>query len=298
MLSSEIYFDLLWYVTTCTGYNYTEGPFLIRCVINNKTFYWRVNDFYSVKAEQCDVDEATEFYLKPRSHPDHLSEFYVIYYDSQNKKHADPFMPHYLQRSVTAFENRISSSVSSSRVSQPLKFGRFSHEKDTPLGLYKVDTNLSDAAQASGGTGTLRRSRNWINVSLSSWISEPQQCILQHARRGMLSSAFIAAIVLPNAALQEQTNVQEAEAEQQKDQGDQAQTEQEEQNEGAVREEQETQQSQESSDVQELSHEGDEGDKSKSMEPTEYQVSWVSTLDARVRVIKSFEIVSTSGRNE
>ena len=203
-------------------------------------------------------------------------------------------MPHYLQRTVTVFDNRISGVVTSSRVSQPLKFGRFSHEKDTPLALYKFDTNLSDAARVSAGT--LRRNRNRINVSLSSWISEPQQCILQHARRGMLSSAFIAAAVLPNAAVQEQPNVQAAEAEQQKDQGDQAQAEQ---GEGAVQEEQETQQSQgiqeSAPDVQELP---DEGDRSELTEPTEYQVSWVSTSDARVGVIKLFEIVSTSGRNE
>ena len=265
---------------------------MIRCVVNKKNFYWRVNDFYNVKAEQCSVEEATEFYLKPRSHPDHLNEFFIIYYDSQNKKHADPFLPRYLQRSVSVFDHHISSRISH----QPLKFGQFSHEKDAPLALYKINTNLSD--EAPGSVGTLRRNRNWTSVSLSSWISEPQPCILQHARLGLLSSAFIAAIVLPNSAEQEQPNTQEIE--QQTDQGDQAQ-EQGEQNEGELQEEQGTQQPQgigESSDVQELPREGDEGEGSELMEPTEYQVCWVSTSDARVRVIKSFEMVSTFGKNE
>ena len=187
-----------------SGYNYTEGPFSISCEINKRTFYWKVDDFHNVKAEFCDATEATQFYLKPRSHPEHLNEFYIVYYDSQNKKHVDPFLPHYLQRSVGIF---------GTTSNQQLKFGLYARDKDTPLALYKGDT--TQISDAPGTSDALRRPhRSWTSVSLSSWINVQQPCILQHVRQGLLPSAFTAAIVIPGTGDdQEHSKVQVAEIE-------------------------------------------------------------------------------------
>ena len=119
------------------GYNYTDGPFLIRCVIDDKSFYWRVDDFHNVRAEECEATEATHFYIKPRSHPEHGNDFYIVYFESETKKHADPFVPHYLQRSVPTVP--IIGSRARGGSHQQLKFGLYSHDKDTPLSLYKEE---------------------------------------------------------------------------------------------------------------------------------------------------------------
>jgi hypothetical protein len=157
-----------------------------------------VDDFHTIRAEDCNPEEAAKFYIKPRSHPEHLNEFYIVYYDSENKKHADPFLPHYLQRSVTIFNGG---------ANQPLGFGHYSPEKDTPLALYKpvaAESALSGSMQSIPLLrSTLRRNRrreNMISVSLSSWIADHNApaCVIQHVKQSLTSSPIIIGVALPS----------------------------------------------------------------------------------------------------
>jgi hypothetical protein len=157
-----------------------------------------VDDFHTIRAEDCNPEEAAKFYIKPRSHPEHLNEFYIVYYDSENKKHADPFLPHYLQRSVTIFNGG---------ANQPLSFGHYSPEKDTPLALYKpvAESELIGGSMQSIPLlrSSLRRNRrreNMISISLSSWIADHDApaCVIQHARQSLTSSPIIIGVALPS----------------------------------------------------------------------------------------------------
>lgn len=303
---------LLWYTA---GYNYTEGPFLIRSEIDNKIYYWRVDDFHSVKAECCDATEATQFYIRPRSHLEsHLNEFNIVYYDSPNKKHADPYVPHYLQRSVSIFG-------SSDR--QQLKFGHYAPGKDTPLALYK-DEVVPPLAVAGSDRGRgfqiaslRRRNLNWSSVSLASWINEPEPCIIRHSRHGSFAtSTFIVGIEIPgdvyNAPVQQMLNEQAEEGEGQDNQEERPDLSEEEarkdtsveqqEDEGPAGElqpadnitEQEPPRAPE--DQQQATERSVSANEDEEVVPlicqSEYQVLWIEST-TQERVIKSFEIVPT-----
>ena len=196
------------------------------------------------------------FYIEPRAHPDHLNEFYIVYYDSEHKKHVDPFKPYYLQRSATTLDN-----VSGS--SKPLKFGYYSHDRDTPLALYKPEDGGLPAAPSRN------RHHHGCSVALSTWLTEPVSCVIQHARQ----KSFIIAIAEPNGEPQQPQTTQ------------------------GLEEPQEQQESQESQQVpQEEQQEPQEAQQSESVGHSVHQVSWMKS-DTTSRTIKSFEIVPTGWRN-
>ena len=258
-----------------TGYNYTDGPFLIRCQINEKTLYWTVDDFHTVRAEDCNPEEAARFYIRPRSHPEHLNEFYVVYYDSENKKHGDPFVPHYLQRSVTIFD---------SGANQPLTFGHYSREKETPLALYKTDSALGGSTLSIPRTLRRNRQRELVSVSLSSWISEPEACVIQHVRQSF-TAPFIVAVTVPIVPEQNQPDVQSEPAQQHEESHDQQETQE------VQQEMQDTQEVQETQDAQGSISLPGEQEISEPTGPLVYPVTWMDSSDTRVGMIKSFEIV-------
>ena len=255
-----------------------------------------MDDFHTVRAEDCSPEEATKFYIKPRSHPERLNEFYIVYYDSENKKHADPFVPHYLQRSVTIFD---------SGASQPLSFGHYSPEKDTPLTLYKADSALSGSMLSIPHMRTLRRNRrreNMISVSLSSWITEPDACIIQHTRQSLTSSPFIIAVATPSPSPdpEQQPKAQsdaQNEATPQHEESEQVQQQEAEESEEVQQELQESQEVHETQDAQGLVP--GEQEMVTVSEPVAgrlvYQVMWMESSDSRVGsgAVKSFEIVPT-----
>ena len=248
-----------------------------------------MDDFHTVRAEDCNPEEAAKFYIKPRSHPEHINEFYIVYYDSENKKHGDPFVPHYLQRSVTIFD---------SGTNQPLMFGHYSQEKDTPLALYKAESALSSSMLSIPHMRTLRRNRrreNMTSVSLSSWISEPEGCIIQHARQSF-TSPYIVAVVTPSPSTGQQPEAQpdtqnETQTAQQNSEDSQVQQE----NQESEEVQQEMQESQEVQETQ-ASQGSLPGEQEVISEPAGqlvYQVMWMDLSDGRVGAVKSFEIVST-----
>lgn len=255
-----------------------------------------MDDFHTVRAEDCNPEEAAKFYIKPRSHPEHLNEFYIVYYDHENKKHADPFVPHYLQRSVTIFDTG---------ANQPLNFGHYSPEKDTPLALYKADSALSGSMLSIPHMRTLRRNRrqeNVTSVSLSSWITEPDTCIIQHARQSF-TSPFIVAVAIPSPSPdpepeqqpKEQSDVQN-EATPQHEESEQVQQQEAEESEEVQQELQESQEVHETQDVQgSLPGEQEMVISEPVVGRSVYQVMWMESSDSRVGsgAVKSFEIVPT-----
>ena len=252
-----------------------------------------MDDFHTVRVENCSPEEAAKFYIKPKSHPEHLNEFYIVYYDSENKKHGDPFVPHYLQRSVTIFD---------SGANQPLTFGHYLQDKDTPLALYKADSALSGSMLSIPNIRTLRRNRrreNLTSVSLSSWISESEACVIQHARQSF-TSPFIVAIAIPSPSPEQQS--QEAQPDTQNEttqttqlEGEESQVQQENQESEEVQ--QEMQESQEVQGTQDA-HGSLPGEREGTSEPAAagrvaYQVMWMDSSDAKVGTVKLFEIVPT-----
>lgn len=270
-----------------------------------------MDDFYNVRAEDCNPEEAAGFYITPRSHPEHLNEFYIVYYDSENKKHADPYLPHYLQRSVrTIFDGG---------ASQPLTFGHYSPERDTPLTLYKP---TAESAALSGSMtsiphgirSTLRRNRrreNMISVSLSSWIAEQPDaaCVIQHSRQSLTSAPFIIAVVIPRPSQpdleqepQEQPETEiENEATPQREESEQVPRQQEDTREEAEEEIQESQEVHEAEDSQQGrgSLPGEQQETATSELPAApghlvHQVVWMESSDSKVGgAVKMFEIVPT-----
>ena len=275
-----------------------------------------MDDFHTVRAEDCSPEEAAKFYIKPRSHPEHLNEFYVVYYDSENKKHADPFVPHYLQRSVTIFD---------SGANQSLMFGHYSPDKDTPLALYKPVAAAAESA-LNGSLlsiphmrSTLRRNRRrekMTSVSLSSWIAEPEvACVIQHAKQSLTSaSPFIVAVAIPSPILDPE---QQPESKEQSDrvQNENEVTPQHEESEQVAEEQQQEgtqefqeveQEMQESQEVQEVgdaqgqgSLPGERQEETMLVVASEpvigrsvHQVVWMEASDSsRVGAVKMFEIV-------
>lgn len=259
-----------------------------------------MDDFHAVKVEECRPEEAAKFYIKPRSHPEHLNEFYVVYYDSENKKHGDPFVPHYLQQSVTVFD---------SGTDQPLTFGHYSQEKDTPLALYKGEPSLSSSFLSIPRTIRRRnRQRDVISVSLSSWISEQEACFIQHARQSFISQSIVA-VVLPSPSGQSVDQVDTVQQTQETtEEGEGSPGQQEAQQSGEVQQE-----IRESTELPETGHSLEsvtsthaagadvEGEMMTSSEAgatdrVTYRVTWMDASDSRAsqqRVIKFFEIVPT-----
>lgn len=257
-----------------------------------------MDDFHTVRAEDCNPEEAAKFYIKPRSHPDHLNEFYIVYYDSENKKHADPFLPHYLQRSVALFDTR--------GANQPLSFGHYSPEKDTPLALYKpvsAESALSGSTQSipSRVRSTLRRNRrreNMVSVSLSSWIAEHDApvCVIQHARQSLTSAPIIIGVAVPSPIPDPEQQQQPGE---QVQNGNETTSQHEESEQVDLQQQEETQESQ-----QEVNETQDaQGQGSLPGEPQEtavvgrlvHQVVWMESSNSSSRggAIKMFEIIPT-----
>lgn len=265
-----------------------------------------MDDFHTVRAEDCDPEEAAKFYIKPRSHPDHLNEFYIVYYDSENKKHADPFLPHYLQRSVAIFDTK--------GANQPLSFGHYSPEKDTPLALYKpvsAESALSGSTQSipSRVRSTLRRNRhreNMISVSLSSWITEHDApaCVIQHARQSLTSAPIIIGVAIPSPIPDPQQ--QQQQPEEQVQNGNETTSQHEESEQVDLQRQEEPRESEEigQESQQEINETQDaQGQGSLPGEPQEtavvghlvHQVVWMESSDSSSRggTVKLFEIVPT-----
>ena len=258
-----------------------------------------MDDFHTIRAEDCNPEEAAKFYIKPRSHPDHLNEFYIVYYDSESKKHADPFLPHYLQRSVALFDTR--------GTNQPLSFGHYSPEKDTPLALYKpvsAESALSGSMQLipSRVRSTLRRNRqreNMVSVSLSSWITEHDApaCVIQHARQSLTSAPIIIGVAIPSPIPDPE---QQQQPEEQVQNGNETTSQHEESEQVDLQQQEETRESEEIGQESQQETQDAQGQGSLPGEPQVvghlvHQVVWMELSDSSSRggAIKMFEIVPT-----
>lgn len=187
-------------------YYYTEGPFLISCMVDDKQVYWTVNKQYQLMGTTI-IQQASPFYVIP-TEQNHPCEFFVVYYGEskdarkQPRSLRDPVIKYSKQASLPRY---LSSNANMFGYSdQPLKLissataeaTRFClNEKIIASTLMCFSTAVSPESWIDGDEFFINCSRRILRID--GYLAIKRKLI--PAERGQLDSIY-ASVILPTVS--------------------------------------------------------------------------------------------------